>query len=217
VDIRRRILKDFNKQEDDFETLREFNDYLEMVEDIIYNLTNNLEILETNKKILAYKDQHKEQIIKNRSKHSKDAIEIEDILAMENKESSQRKIELEVLEKAEKLAKVSNKEKLIDDLMFGEEDASKILAEHREKVAREERNKAAFSQETGGQEKVQEVVKVQDPAFLYVAPVLELQGPAPPEESQLEVQGFLQHVRAAGKAEEAGGYRGGIGCTRSGG
>ena len=42
VDIRRRILKDFNKQEEDFETLREYNDYLEMVEDIIFNLTNNL-------------------------------------------------------------------------------------------------------------------------------------------------------------------------------
>ena len=51
VDIRRRILKDFNKQEEDFESLRDYNDHLEMVEDIIINLTNNLDILETNKKI----------------------------------------------------------------------------------------------------------------------------------------------------------------------
>ncbi|XP_033125954.1 CDK-activating kinase assembly factor MAT1-like [Anneissia japonica] len=34
VDIRKRILKDFNKQEDDFEDLRLYNDYLEMVETI---------------------------------------------------------------------------------------------------------------------------------------------------------------------------------------
>ena len=30
VDIRRRILKDFNKHEEDFESLREYNDYLEV-------------------------------------------------------------------------------------------------------------------------------------------------------------------------------------------
>ena len=38
IEIRRRVLKDFNKTEEDFATLREFGDYQEMVEDIIYNL-----------------------------------------------------------------------------------------------------------------------------------------------------------------------------------
>ena len=31
VDIRRRVLKDFNKRESDFATLRDYNDYLEDV------------------------------------------------------------------------------------------------------------------------------------------------------------------------------------------
>ena len=161
VDIRRKILRDFNKQEEDFETLREFNDYLEMVEDIIFNLTNNIDILETNKKIASYKEQNKELIKKSWSRQSKDALEIQDILAMERKQSEQVKMEMKVLEQAEKLAKIKNKEKLIDDLMFGEQDANKILEEHREQVesstnlqisptiliqvAREERSKAAFS------------------------------------------------------------------------
>lgn len=34
--IRKRILKTFNLQEDDFENLRDYNDYLERVEDIIF-------------------------------------------------------------------------------------------------------------------------------------------------------------------------------------
>ena len=42
---------------------------------------------------------------------------------------------MKVLEEAERAAKIKNKEKLIDDLMFGHEDASKILAQHREKVS----------------------------------------------------------------------------------
>ena len=135
VDIRRRILKDFNKQEEDFESLREYNDYLEMVEDIIFNLTNNLEILETNKKIQQYKDDNKDNIMKNRSRLSKDALELLDILSMEEKYSKQVKLEMKVLEDAEKVAKIKNKEKLIDDLMFGETDANQILEQHREKVS----------------------------------------------------------------------------------
>ena len=66
VDIRRRILRDFNKTEDEFDCLRSYNDYLEMVEDIIYNLCNNIEILETNKKIAEYKEVNKSQIAKNK-------------------------------------------------------------------------------------------------------------------------------------------------------
>ena len=41
---------------------------------------------------------------------------------------------MKVLEEAERAAKIKNKEKLIDDLMFGEQDANKILEEHREQV-----------------------------------------------------------------------------------
>lgn len=215
VDIRRRILKDFNKQEEDFESLRDFNDYLEMVEDIIFNLTNNLDILETNKKILSYKEQNKEQIIKNRSRHSKDALEIEDILALESKVGNQRKLEMKVLEQAEKMAKIKNKEKLIDDLMFGEADANKILEEHREQVAREERNKAAFS--TGadtGSSLLPAVVAVDEP-FVYREPIIELEGPTAPEEQELEGGGFLAHIRAANQTELAGGYKGSIGCLRA--
>ena len=48
----------------------------------------------------------------------------------------QVRLEMKVLEEAERAAKIKNKEKLIDDLMFGHEDASKILAQHREKVSR---------------------------------------------------------------------------------
>ena len=81
VDIRRRILKDFNKQEEDFDDLRGYNDYLEMVEDIIFNLTNNIDILDTNKKIAKYKEDNKDSIVKNRSRLSRDALELLDILS----------------------------------------------------------------------------------------------------------------------------------------
>ena len=68
VDIRRRILRDFNKKEEDFDTLGEYNDYLEMVEDVIFNLSNNLDILETNKRIAEYKEKNKDFIARNRER-----------------------------------------------------------------------------------------------------------------------------------------------------
>jgi len=216
VDIRRKILRDFNKQEEDFESLREFNDYLEMVEDIIFNLTNNIDVLETNKKIACYKEQNKEMIKKSWSRQSKDALEIQDILAMERKQSEQVKLELKVLEQAEKLAKIKNKEKLIDDLMFGEQDADKILEEHREQVAREERTKAAFSTgaDTGTSLPTATALPLDKP-FVYTEPSMELQGPVVPKTHQLEEVGYTEHVRAPNKQEAAGGYMSSLGCMRA--
>jgi len=218
VDIRRRILKDFNKQEEDFESLREYNDYLEMVEDIIFNLTNNLEILETNKKIQQYKEENKDNIVKNRSRLSKDALELLDILSMEEKYSKQVKLEMKVLEEAEKAAKIKNKEKLIDDLMFGDADANQILADHREKVSIEEKSKALFS--TGmdldsGPGGPQIPVQVQDAMFVYSDPHQELLGPLPPGQERLGDSGYLHHIKAASSGERAGGYVETFGCFRA--
>jgi len=68
VNIRKRILRDFNKKEEDFPTLREYNDYLEEIETIIYNLANNIDVIEMNKKIEQYKKDNREQIAKSKSK-----------------------------------------------------------------------------------------------------------------------------------------------------
>lgn len=214
VDIRRRILKDFNKHEEDFETLREYNDYLEMVEDIIFNLTNNLDILETNKKIQNYKENNKEITIKNRTKLSKDSLEIEDILAMEQKNSKQIKLELKVLEEAEKIAKIKNKEKLIDDLMFGDENASKILEEHRVTVAKEEKSKLfSTGMETGATLPIP--VAASDELFVYSEPLTDVEGPLPPRQEDLHQAGFTQHIKSATSQERAGGYEETIGCYRA--
>ncbi|GBP41349.1 hypothetical protein EVAR_84692_1 [Eumeta japonica] len=68
IDIRKRVLKDFNKKEEDFNSLRDYNDYLEEIETIIYNLTNNIDVIATNKKIEHYKKENKELISKNKVK-----------------------------------------------------------------------------------------------------------------------------------------------------
>ncbi|TFK54818.1 CDK-activating kinase assembly factor [Heliocybe sulcata] len=51
VAIRRRIAKEFNKRREDFPDLRSYNDYLEEVEDITFNLINSIEVERTEERI----------------------------------------------------------------------------------------------------------------------------------------------------------------------
>ena len=139
------LCRDFNKQAEDFGSLKDYNDYLEMVEDVIYNLSNNIDIIETNKTIQTYKEANKEQILKNRIKPTKESLELEDMLLEERSLRAKVSKEQQILEEAEKAAKIRNKEKLIDDLMFGDEDAEKILEQHREEVLKQEKKKIVFS------------------------------------------------------------------------
>ncbi|CAI2735751.1 unnamed protein product [Schistosoma spindalis] len=70
IDIRKKLLGDFNKREDDFDCLEEYNLYLEKIENLIYNLTNDINVEETKRYIENYKKENKEIIKKNRTKPS---------------------------------------------------------------------------------------------------------------------------------------------------
>lgn len=98
VDIRKRILKDYNKKEDDFETLEDFNNYLEEIETLVFNLCNNIDIITTNKRIEMYKKENREVIMKNKSRIGREEYEIEELLELEKQEQEERKKELEVQE-----------------------------------------------------------------------------------------------------------------------
>eukprot|EP00600_Ochromonadales_sp_CCMP1393_P005205 CAMPEP_0174965244 /NCGR_PEP_ID=MMETSP0004_2-20121128/6331_1 /TAXON_ID=420556 /ORGANISM="Ochromonas sp., Strain CCMP1393" /LENGTH=247 /DNA_ID=CAMNT_0016214065 /DNA_START=139 /DNA_END=882 /DNA_ORIENTATION=- len=63
--IRRKIKAIFNKFESDFASLDEYQNYEEMVEDIIYNLVNKIDISETNAKIERYKQENGKVIAVN--------------------------------------------------------------------------------------------------------------------------------------------------------
>ncbi|VEL28500.1 unnamed protein product [Protopolystoma xenopodis] len=70
VELRKKILNDFNKREEDFDSLEEYDLYLEKIEQIIYNLVNDLEIEDTKRYVELYKRENKDLIKKNRAKLS---------------------------------------------------------------------------------------------------------------------------------------------------
>ncbi|KAI1771992.1 CDK-activating kinase assembly factor [Hypoxylon cercidicola] len=68
VDIRQRVQAVFNMTQDDFETLRDYNDYLQQVEDLTFNLVqgDEAERGKAEQELQAYEQKHREDIEKNR-------------------------------------------------------------------------------------------------------------------------------------------------------
>ncbi|EGF99918.1 uncharacterized protein MELLADRAFT_28617, partial [Melampsora larici-populina 98AG31] len=65
VIIRKRIHKLFNKRREDFESLDHYNNYLEEVEDITFNLINGVDVAETEAKIKKYQIENEDLIAQN--------------------------------------------------------------------------------------------------------------------------------------------------------
>ena len=59
------LSKIYNKVEEDFEHCDDYDLYLEEVECLVYNLTNDIDKAETERKIEAYERLHKDEIKKN--------------------------------------------------------------------------------------------------------------------------------------------------------
>ena len=232
VDIRKRVLRDFNKRQEDFTTLRDYNDYLEEVETIIFNLVNNVDIINTNKKIEQYKRDNKDSIKKNLSRQSQEEIELEELLEMEKSTMNAKAKSYVIDEIEEKKKKLKAKEKLIDELMFSDVDAKSILASHAQSVAamaKEESNAPApvvqipstqFSSgiQIGlrGPQNFLPIPKQEElPLFKYTGPVFEYLGPSPPTNDALRTKKYCANIRAASSAECAGGYTEAMSCLRA--
>ncbi|KAK5133851.1 hypothetical protein LTR08_007182 [Meristemomyces frigidus] len=65
VDIRKRVQAVFNRREEEFESLRDYNDYLNDVEDITFNLVNHIDVEETNRRFEAYQSANEKEIQEN--------------------------------------------------------------------------------------------------------------------------------------------------------
>ena len=65
VDIRRRVAAVFNRREEEFETLRDWNDYLNEVEDITFNLIEGIEVEATQRRFEAYQKANERAIVEN--------------------------------------------------------------------------------------------------------------------------------------------------------
>lgn len=224
VDIRKRILRDFNRKEEEFKTLREYNDYLEEVETIIYNLVNNIDVMETNKKIEQYKKDNKDAIQKNKGKLGKDEYELEELIELEKIQDEFRRNEIKKEEVLAKKKKIKDKEALLDELMFSNTNAKNIVESFAEKAKEVEvkpppQKMTQFS--TGiqfgrqNQSNFLPIPSDETPTYKHKTISYEGKGPSAPNEKEIIIKGFLNNVRSEVEQERAGGFKSTISCTRA--
>lgn len=180
---------------------------MEEIESIIYNLCNNIDIINTNKRIEQYKRENREVINKNKTRLGREEYELELELEREKEEDEQRRIERETIENEAKKKKMKEKEALIDELMFSYEDASNIVkgyAENVEKLREEEKALPVAKKQTefstgvkfGQQSHFLPVPKIEEgPLYTYESPVIIVDGPIAPDMIDIECRGYTRHVR----------------------
>ncbi|KAG8561142.1 hypothetical protein GDO81_015264 [Engystomops pustulosus] len=117
VEIRKKILKIYNKREEDFPSLRDYNDYLEDIEEIVFNMTNNVDLENTKRKVEQYQKLNKDTIQRNKIKLTREQEELEEALEIERHENEQRRILLQKEEHLQQMLKRKNKQELLDQLV----------------------------------------------------------------------------------------------------
>lgn len=70
--IRKKIGSIFNKREEDFPSLREYNDYLEEVEDMTFNLIEGIDVPTIEAKIAIYQEENAEQIMNSKARKAEE-------------------------------------------------------------------------------------------------------------------------------------------------
>ncbi|KAJ1958418.1 TFIIH/NER complex subunit [Dipsacomyces acuminosporus] len=127
IRIRKRVAMTFNKRQEDFKSLAAYNDYLEMVEDITFNLLNDVDIRETEERIKQYKRENAEIISKNISKQQREE-KLQHLITEQERirKQKQREEYLKQLEEEEREKKQA-KDSLIDALATSDKNAKEIV------------------------------------------------------------------------------------------
>lgn len=118
VDIRRRVMAVFNRAEDEFEDLRAYNDYLNMVEDLIQELTygDEKERNAASTKLLAWEDEHRAEIEKNKRHGERMREATRRQIKNEEEAAHRRRQDAARIEEEERQAKARQREEDLDTL-----------------------------------------------------------------------------------------------------
>lgn len=116
VDIRKRVAAVFNKGEDDFESLKDYNDYLDMVEtltmDLVYGTPAERDAAD--QRLLAWTYEHKNEIERNRRDGEKAREQTLRQLEAEKKSAAKRRLEAARQVDEDRLRKAREREATLD-------------------------------------------------------------------------------------------------------
>ncbi|KAK7534799.1 CDK-activating kinase assembly factor MAT1-domain-containing protein [Phyllosticta citribraziliensis] len=130
VDIRRRVAAVFNRREDEFESVQDYNNYLNDVEDVTYDLIYRINVEAAEAKLRQYAESNAGSIKENASLAEEEASAWEAAQA-EEKEQTRLRREAAVRED-EALARerLEGRRDVLNQLASGQGDANKITQVH---------------------------------------------------------------------------------------
>lgn len=135
VDVRQRVSKTFNKRSEDFPSLREYNNYLEEVEEIIFNLVNNIDVEATQEKLQAYEQRNRDQILAN-SRRQKYDDEQQELRAKYDKDRKAKLMQLEVeMIKAEREIREESQKEYLEELSISTTNPDVLKNKMNKKIA----------------------------------------------------------------------------------
>lgn len=139
LEVRRKLLKEIYLREEDFETLFEYNTYLEMFESFVANLTNGVDVAETRQKIDQFKLDHAAKLQAGRNRISKDMELIEQMIE-EEQEVERNRYVIGVDDETNRAAEAAAlaRENLVDNLLNSSLPAELILRSHQQRLADEQ-------------------------------------------------------------------------------
>lgn len=136
VDIRRRIAAVFNRRQDEFETLRAYNDYLENVENLTFNLIYDVDVKETEAKLAAYAAQNRVVIARNTALEQVEHNSVEAQVAARKQQTQLHRQESIREEEADRQAKEEAEREAQDQIAKGQTNASAAVLGLKKSTAR---------------------------------------------------------------------------------
>lgn len=146
VDVRKRVARTFNKRRDDFDSLREYNDYLEEVEELTFNLVTGVSVAATEARLQSYEAANRELITANAARA---AAEMQAAAAATRQEADAARVAREfAAREAEEERREADelKKRTLDALASGDRDAAKVIQEVQLKQSGERRRRQAEAQ-----------------------------------------------------------------------
>lgn len=137
VDVRRRVNEVFNRREEEFETLRDWNDYLQEVEDLVFEIVHGdaKARARAEDQLRKYREGNRREIEENRRVGEKE-VEMGRRREREEKERARmRRLEAMAEEAEEKAEAERSRQEVLDRLANGEEgDARALVRDMEQKI-----------------------------------------------------------------------------------
>lgn len=129
VDIRRKVAEVCNRREDEFESLLAYNNYLEDVETIAFELISNIDVPENERKLTVIQEQYSSSIKANARREKDESESLQARQAAEKEQAKLRKIRARKAAEDEAREKEEGASRLIEQLAQGKGSANSIVEE----------------------------------------------------------------------------------------